>query len=541
MVAANTAEGNVLERLLSKLDAIREGLGDDRVYDVIQDVLSNASLNDIFAAVFEGQKNNFTDFLEEPVEVSRQKFAGQIQLQKNALYTSAVDYAYARALKAKSDEGRLQPIYIRVFFENAFSALGGKMQEKEPGLYELSVYPPPLSDFLRRRRQFYLDNFRSQLCCFEKPAFWRHFARQSSASPLLYMNPGNPIYDGLLQTVLALFQEEMVKGAVLISPSDKTPYFAYLVRSQICDARPPEQGKIENVVMRHLACIEYRPSEQSYCSVSPAKFIDLYPPSAFAQAIEPPPLHPKEEAAAWCLERITLPLLEAIQAQTRADIGKRIEYMESAFAQIILEVQDEINALQAQALRGESKNAEKLAKKEAYYRLLLQKKKERLSRLALMLQLYAKEPEILGCAYVFPLSDMAFESHFGMQRDDEAEAIAMRVALAYEKANGWEAVDVSCENLGYDISSVNAEQVKRYIEVKGRSGADGAVMLSENEMHRLAQLGASAWLYIVLDCKTAPRLFRIQNPAASLHFQKIACGFQYLLPHESWAEKAAAE
>jgi hypothetical protein len=84
--------------------------------------------------------------------------------------------------------------------------------------------------------------------------------------------------------------------------------------------------------------------------------------------VEPPAPHSKEEVAAWCLERITLPLLEQMQAQTQADIAKRIEYMESAFAQIILEVQDEINALQAQALRGELKNPEKLAKKEEYYR-----------------------------------------------------------------------------------------------------------------------------------------------------------------------------
>jgi superfamily II DNA or RNA helicase len=541
MVAANTVEGKALERLLRKLDAIREGLGDDRVYDVIQDVLSNVSLNDIFSATLEGQSNKFTDFLEEPAEVWRQKFSEEIQRQKNALPLGAVDYAYARELKAKSDEGRLQPIYIRVFFENAFKALGGNIQEKQPGLYELTAYPPPLTEFLRRRRQFYLDSLRGQLCCFEKPAFWRHFSQQGSASPLLYMNPGSPIYDGLLQTVLALFQEEMVKGAVLISPSDKTPYFAYLVRSQICDARPPEDGKIENVVLRHLACIEYRPSAQSYSSVSPAKFIDLYPPSAFGESIAPPPLHPKEDAAGWCLERVTLPLLEETLAQTRADIQKRIEYTESAFAQIILEVQAEINALQAQALRGELKNSEKLNKKEELYHSLLQKKKERLSRLELMMQLYPKEPEILGCVYVFPLSNMTFESHFGMKRDDEAEAVAMQVALAYEKANGWEPQDVSRDNLGYDICSVSPEHIKRYIEVKGRSGEDGAVMLSENEMNRLSQLGASAWLYIALCCKTAPRLFRIQNPAACLDFQKIARGFQYLLPHESWAEKAAAE
>jgi len=45
MVASNTREGKVLERLLTKLDIIREGMGDDRVYDVIQDVLENIRLD----------------------------------------------------------------------------------------------------------------------------------------------------------------------------------------------------------------------------------------------------------------------------------------------------------------------------------------------------------------------------------------------------------------------------------------------------------------------------------------------------------------
>ena len=41
MVASNTKEGQVLQRLLQKLDIIRESMGDDRVYDVIQDVLED--------------------------------------------------------------------------------------------------------------------------------------------------------------------------------------------------------------------------------------------------------------------------------------------------------------------------------------------------------------------------------------------------------------------------------------------------------------------------------------------------------------------
>jgi SNF2 family DNA or RNA helicase len=62
MVANNTKEGNVLQRLLTKLDIIREGIGDDRVYDVIQDVLEDVQLNSIIDSVFNGKETDFNIF-----------------------------------------------------------------------------------------------------------------------------------------------------------------------------------------------------------------------------------------------------------------------------------------------------------------------------------------------------------------------------------------------------------------------------------------------------------------------------------------------
>jgi hypothetical protein len=96
---------------------------------------------------------------------------------------------------------------------------------------------------------------------------------------------------------------------------------------------------------------------------------------------------------------------------------------------------------------------------------------------------------------------------------------------------------VSANNEGFDIRSISPEEIKRYIEVKGRSAEDGSIMLSENEMNRLAQLGNTAWLYIVMNCKSTPELHRIQNPASALKFQLKTKGVQYFLPMEEWTNK----
>ncbi len=73
--------------------------------------------------------------------------------------------------------------------------------------------------------------------------------------------------------------------------------------------------------------------------------------------------------------------------------------------------------------------------------------------------------------------------------------------------------------------------------MKGRSSADGSVMLSENEKNRLEQLGDTAWLYIVTHCATTPQLFRIQNPVKNLTFELRTKGVQYYLPMQEWLSK----
>lgn len=71
-----------------------------------------------------------------------------------------------------------------------------------------------------------------------------------------------------------------------------------------------------------------------------------------------------------------------------------------------------------------------------------------------------------------------------------------------------------------------------------RLGLTCGIMLSENEMNRLGQLGNAAWLYIVVNCRLKPELYRIQNPAERLTFELKTKGVQYFLPLEEWQNKA---
>lgn len=326
----------------------------------------------------------------------------------------------------------------------------------------------------------------------------------------------------------------MLKGTILISPDEKEDYFAFFVKSQIVDDR--ESKKEDSIVDERLVMV-YNTKGGEFQVTSPAKFIDLHPPIDFAKPIAPPAVINNDSVVQWSFTHITQPQFDDTKTHVLKDTSDRRFYLETAFTQVIVDLQREMQDLQGKVLLGDTRVQEKILRKQERITELIQKKQTRMENLELMAQLSPKAPEILGCAYVVPLTQVEYHGHYGMSRDDEAEAIAMKVVMDYELSVGWTPTDVSAHNEGYDIRSINEAELKRYIEVKGRSGADGSVMLSENEMNRLAQLGDTAWLYIVMNCKSKPELFRIQNPAKALEFELKSKGVQYFLPMEEWKSK----
>ena len=108
----------------------------------------------------------------------------------------------------------------------------------------------------------------------------------------------------------------------------------------------------------------------------------------------------------------------------------------------------------------------------------------------------------------------------------EVEALAVRLARAYEEEAGASVADVSRPELarraglsdwpGFDLLSQHPDTGKRAIEVKGRAHSDG-IQLSENEWAQACNRRAGYWLYVVFDCATPrPRLVRVRDPFGKL-------------------------
>lgn len=94
----------------------------------------------------------------------------------------------------------------------------------------------------------------------------------------------------------------------------------------------------------------------------------------------------------------------------------------------------------------------------------------------------------------------------------EVEHAGMKHAHHYEKKEGRTPEDVSSENLGYDIYSTSPDGKNRCIEVKARDNYV-SVVLTSNEWSVAKQLKDNYFLYVVLNARTQPELYIIQNPA----------------------------
>jgi hypothetical protein len=127
----------------------------------------------------------------------------------------------------------------------------------------------------------------------------------------------------------------------------------------------------------------------------------------------------------------------------------------------------------------------------------------------------------------------------GMQRDEEIEAVGMRVAMQYERDQGWQPEDVAGENHGFDVRSTLYDEDGtfadiRYIEVKARAQS-GAIRLSSNEWKKARHFDDKFWLYIVTMAGTdAPELYRVQNPAAHFRMDEDIFATGFIIPENRW-------
>ena len=66
----------------------------------------------------------------------------------------------------------------------------------------------------------------------------------------------------------------------------------------------------------------------------------------------------------------------------------------------------------------------------------------------------------------------------------------------------------------------------------------GSVALTHHEWIKARRFGDDYWLYIVVNCKTEPQLYLLQNPAAVLRPEEELEVVRYIVRTEVWQRHA---
>ncbi|HZT32809.1 MAG TPA: helicase-related protein [Bryobacteraceae bacterium] len=511
MVAEGTREGDVLATLLDKLEEARKDLCSDKVFDVVGQQLQEVSLRDLMReALFEHPPYSAQRKLDTLLATQRLRAAVEEQRKSASTYGDV-----ARRLGQLNSEieverfNRLLPAFVQNFVEKAAPRFGIQIQgdlvagarfapEGPEGTWLRNLssrFPDGLPEFITVRRDSVLPGV--------------------DASRICFLRPGDLLFDTLCEQVIRKFHGDVQRGAVFCDPAAERPYLFAVYSCQLGEGALSEDRDGRRALFdRRLIGIRWD-AVGEFSSVASNYLLALQPaPKALLWKAGTLLLNPEDNAsradsyARMVAETTHLQQLRsALRAQTEAqvdDLLRGFDFQMAALAEKRSDLARRIRLGEedlAPQLDEVKRQQEQMEAEKARTLLYEQRRPDlidiaKLERVALALVVPDPTPE-------------AREAY-----DKDIEAVAMRIARNFEVDRYQARVfDVSAPNLarGYDLESHRASGEKVVIEVKGRAGR-GPVQLTENEWPTAANVRDKYWLYVVADCATDPKLFRVRDP-----------------------------
>jgi superfamily II DNA or RNA helicase len=493
-VAANTREGQVLERLLERLREIRSELGSDQVFDVVGEIVPANYLERLFRELYAGRMTQQAMLDRLIRDFDRERFARICQSTLEGLAKKELNLSAILGRTAEAKERRLVPEVVEAFFLQAAPVAGLPTPKGSNGVYTVGRIPRHLQLVGERLEPRFGSLGREyRRITFDK--------RKLTEDPTLeWVTPGHPLFEAVREEVWEKAQADLKRGAVFYDLYRTTPARLEVYAASIADGRG-------NTLHRQLFVVEVDSSGRMRLR-QPTVFLDLIPVTAVTVGSPVFPVD-RTEVERFLLEKGLQPFLEQVKQERQRELETIARHVEVSLLTLIDRQQRQAAELLQRQQRGEDVA---LALSEAERRLdelnaRLERRRQEIERER---QLTIADLTHIGSALVLPHPER--QNFAPMVRDEEVERLAMEEAMRYERERGWQPEDVSAEDRGFDILSRHPESGSvRFIEVKGRAGI-GPVVLTPHEYKTAERLRADYWLYVVFDCATQPRLISIQDP-----------------------------
>ena len=495
LVAHNTREGAVFERLLDKIEEQRKALG-DQVYDVLGDSFIDRSLRELLIeAIRYGDdpevKARQMRVIDEEIGKRMEEVVSERALAVDVLAKTRVDEI--RDMMERAKTRKLQPGFIRAFFLDAFRLLGGRITEREAGRFEITRVPAEVRSLEREAKVG-----APLQAVYERVTFDKELVTVEGKPRAELLSPGHPLLTAVIDTVLERYGALLQQGSVLVDPDDpsETPRAVVYLEHTVKDGRPGEEGG-RRTVSRRFQFVEIpaggEPRDAGY-----APYLDYRPASEEEKALAASALGGgwvdtalSAEARSYAIAHLAGPHYEEVKRLTAERVAKVREAVRQRLTTEIQYWDRRANEAKQKELQGKkpkggfsSGHARRIADE------LAARLERRMRELDLELDLSNQPPSVVGGAVVVPeglvrrlRGEPTPAAH--AKEVEEVDRRAVAAVLAVERLLGRQPKAMPHENPGYDIESRDPETGDLYfIEVKGRIEGSDTVTVKARQVRQ---------------------------------------------------------
>ena len=498
-VATNTIEGRVLQRLLDKLQEIRDALDDDTVFNVVGEVLPAAHVERVLRDYYAGALGDAD--LEERLlrNVDEGHFRAICQTALEGLASKRLNLDILIERRARAQERRVVPETIARFIRECArnAALALKPVGHLAHTFDAGRTPPTLKKY-EREPGWKLPELAIR---YPRLSMDRDTAEENN---LEWVTPGHPLFEALRRHSLDLSQDAFVRGACFHSLAHEAPARLDFYRARVVDG-------LGQVIHERLFTVELAndgPPRLHEMDV----LGDLSPAAASGDL---PSVATLPEATAWLNENALMPFINGVRTERLAEVERIGEHVELSLTEVLQRIDEEIGRA-AEEVDQKITGAEgRLAQAETRHGEVLARRERRREELKRQRAVTLQGVERLASVLVLPHPERETPDVRRLRPNPETEGTAMRVVMEHETAQGRQVDDIHEKNLGYDVTSLDPRSGElRLIEVKGLAAPTGSILLTPNERRVAEDRPDCYWLYVVTDCASAPKLQEpIRDPA----------------------------
>ncbi|MDV6298138.1 helicase-related protein [Dietzia maris] len=469
LVADQTREGQVFQRLLTKMEEQRKAYG-GRLFDVLGEAFRERPLRELLMeAIRYGDLPEHQERLDQVIDAEVADGLEEL-LAERRLADDGFGSEELHAMRRTMEEARarrLQPHNVEAFFVHAFAAAGGRIVPRERGRYEIRNVPAPLRHRVGQRPVA----TKYQRVTFDP-------ADTGRVGPAELLAPGHPLMDVVLEHTIETYRGALQRGTVLAETGRLTggPRLMLAATSTVSDGSGNAVSKrFEFVTVDAHGLID---------AGGVAPYLDAEPLPGVAgpdgdprvtELLEAPWLRggTVDQLTRWASAHLLPEHLAAVRLRVEPRVAKAKREVRDRMTETINFLDFKATDLEESPGRGRASKRRTPERLRADMEELIARRDARLTELDSQSVVRAESVTVDGAALLVPADWVCPVVPAHARETEETDRRAVAAVMAAERKLGRMPVEQAHNNEGYDILSEGTDGRGVFIEVKGRiAGAD---------------------------------------------------------------------